>query len=133
MNFRNGIFFLTLAFLQGAFLQGAFLQGAFLQGLLPFQTTPAFANASLDLGQAKTDGSVGEHINGYLQATGQNSSPQVQSLVTTVNQKRKAKYQSIAARRGTSLKAVEALAGKTAIQKTAPGRFVNLGSGWSKK
>ena len=87
---------------------------------------------ALTLHEAKAQGLVGEQANGYLGLV--ISSPQAQSLMNTVNTKRKQKYQEIATRNKTSLSAVEVLAGKTAIQKTKPGQYIQLPSGqWKKK
>ncbi len=92
---------------------------------------PAMGYA-LTLHEAKGQGLVGEKPNGYLGLV--TSSAQAQSLMNNVNAKRKQKYQEIATRNKTSLSAVEALAGKTAIQKTKSGQYVQLPSGqWKKK
>lgn len=104
-----------------------------LLSLIFLSAQPQTACAELGLDQAKASGVVGEQSNGYLAAVSNSPSGEVKSLVNSINEKRKAKYQSIAERRGTSLKAVEALAGKTAIEKTSPGQFVNSGSGWQRK
>lgn len=86
---------------------------------------------SLDLQTAKTQGLVGETLTGYLAPI--QSTPEAQQLVKTINGKRKAHYQEIAKRNGTSLQAVEQLAGKKAIEKTAPGQFIKTSGGWKKK
>ena len=41
-----------------------------------------------------------------------------------INRKRREVYQDIAAKNGTALSAVEALAGKKAIEKTPSGQFI---------
>ncbi|HHD63046.1 MAG TPA: DUF1318 domain-containing protein [Desulfobulbaceae bacterium] len=86
---------------------------------------------ALDLGAAKAQGLVGETVTGYLAPV--KATPEVQKLVNSINAKRKAMYAKIAKRNGTSLPAVEQLAGKKAIEKTPPGQFINLGKGWQKK
>jgi uncharacterized protein YdbL (DUF1318 family) len=92
-------------------------------------SAPAFA---LDLGQAKSQGLVGETASGYLGVV--SGGGDVQQLVNSVNAQRRAEYQSIAQRNGTSLQAVEALAGKKAIERTPPGQYVQLPSGqWVRK
>jgi len=89
---------------------------------------------ALSLGDAKGRGLVGERPNGYLGAVSGNASSGVQSLIDNVNQQRKQRYQQIAKRNKTNLKAVEMLAGKTAIKKTKPGNYIQLPSGqWKKK
>lgn len=89
---------------------------------------PAYA---IDLHPAKAQGLVGETTSGYLAAV--KPSAEVNALVGSINSQRKAVYAEIAKRNGTSLQAVEALAGKKAIQKTPGGQYVNTGGGWSKK
>ncbi|HEB69162.1 MAG TPA: DUF1318 domain-containing protein [Desulfobulbus sp.] len=86
---------------------------------------------ALDLQTAKAQGLVGETLTGYLAPV--KATPEVQQLVKTINTKRKAQYKKIAQRNGTSLQAVEQLAGKKAIEKTPPGQFIKTGGGWQKK
>ncbi len=89
---------------------------------------------ALTLGEAKAKGWVGETPTGYLGIVSGKESREVQALMKDVNRKRKQKYQSIAARNGTSLQTVEVLAGKTAIKKTRSGHYIQLPSGkWTKK
>ncbi len=93
--------------------------------------TPAWA---LSLDDAKAKGLVGEQLNGYLGAVTGQSSPEVNALIQAVNQQRKQRYQDIAKKNNTTLKAVELLAGKTAMKKTKPGNFIQLPSGqWARK
>ncbi len=90
---------------------------------------PAFA---IDLKTAKVRGLVGETPTGYL-APVKPPSPEVAKLIRTINAKRKQHYQEIARRNGTSLQAVEMLAGKKAIEKTPPGQFIRINGRWKKK
>ena len=91
---------------------------------------PAF---SLSLDEAKNKGLVGETPSGYLAAV-HAPSKEVNDLLQDVNAKRKRSYASIAERNGTPVTAVEQLAGKSAVEKTAPGNYVQLPSGeWVKK
>lgn len=95
-------------------------------GLLPVWA------ASLD--HAKAQGLVGEQANGYLGVVAANAPADVKALVADINGKRKNEYQSIAKRNNTSLQAVEALAGKKAVELTPAGQYVRLPSGdWVKK
>ncbi len=87
---------------------------------------------SIDLATAKNQGLVGETPSGYLD-TVKSPSPEVKALVESINAKRKQKYQEIAKRNNTSLQAVEQLAGKKAIEKSAPGSYIKLGGSWQKK
>lgn len=96
--------------------------------VLLLASTSAFA---LDLGQAKAQGLVGETTSGYLAVVV--SSPEAEEVVNIINAQRRAQYQSIAEKNGTSLSAVEALAGQTAIERTSSGQFINTGGGWTQK
>ena len=96
---------------------------------LLFIALPAFA---LDLQTAKNQGLVGETPSGYLEAV-KAPSAEVKALIADVNGKRKQKYKDIAARNNTSLQAVEQLAGKKAIEKSAPGSYIKLGGSWQQK
>lgn len=92
-------------------------------------TQPVFG---LDLQTAKNQGLVGETTSGYLEAV-KTPSSETQALITDINAKRKQKYQDIAARNKTSLQAVEQLAGKKAIEKSASGSYIKLGGSWQQK
>jgi uncharacterized protein YdbL (DUF1318 family) len=96
---------------------------------LLFFTVSAWA---LGLGEAKSRGLVGETPGGYLRAVS-SPSAEVKQLVSRINAERRKVYQGIAKKRGTSLKNVEALAGKKAIDKSAPGEYVFVGGSWRKK
>lgn len=88
---------------------------------------------ALDLQDAKAQGLVGEQLNGYLGAV--KPSAEVNALVADINARRKAMYQEIAQRNGTSVLAVEKLAGQKAIEKTLPGQYIQSpsGSSWQVK
>jgi uncharacterized protein YdbL (DUF1318 family) len=89
---------------------------------------------SATLAQAKSQGLVGEQADGYLGVVAASATADVKALVADINQKRRSEYQAIAQRNNTSLDAVEALAGKKAIDLTPPGQYVRLPSGqWVKK
>jgi len=86
---------------------------------------------AIDLAQAKAEGLVGEMASGYLGVV--KGGGDVQALVKSINDQRRARYQQIAQKNNTSLQNVEALAGKKAIEKTPAGLYVNVGGGWQKK
>jgi len=88
---------------------------------------------SADLRSSKSSGQIGEQLNGYLGLV--TAVPDdVQALVKDINQKRKAVYQNIASKNGTTLQAVEKMAGKKAIKKTPQGQFIRMPSGaWVRK
>ena len=88
---------------------------------------------AIDLQQAKSDGLIGEQLNGYLGVVSGDASSDVTALVRDINAKRKAKYESIAQQNSTSLETVELLAGKKAIEKTKAGNYIQTAAGWKKK
>ena len=90
---------------------------------------PLFA---LSLEEAKAKGLVGEKANGYLGVVASGSG-EAQALTNEVNQKRRQAYEDIARRNGTSIGAVETLAGEKAVQNTKPGNFVEGRGGWVRK
>ncbi len=66
--------------------------------------------SALDLGQAKAQKLVKETASGYLVAV--KPSAEVNALIKKINAGRKAQYQKIAKKQGTSLATVEKLAGQ---------------------
>ena len=87
---------------------------------------------ALSLEEAKSQGLVGEQPSGYLGVVTGGS--EVSGLVQSVNTQRKQKYADIAKKNGTTVSAVEALAGRKAIENTASGHFIKTPSGeWKKK
>ncbi len=87
---------------------------------------------ALDLQQAKSQGLVGERLDGYLGIV--KPSDRVQALVKKINLGRREHYKRIAQQTGTSRDVVEVLAGKKAIQKTPAGQYIQNASGaWIKK
>ncbi len=87
---------------------------------------------AIDLGSAKSKGLVGETPQGYLAPVG-SPTGEVKNLIDSINAQRKAQYAKIAKNNGTSLPAVEKMAGKQAISKTTPGNFVKVNGAWKKK
>jgi len=85
-----------------------------------------------DIRTAKAAGQIGEQLNGYLGVV--SSAPaDVRALVQDINQKRRAVYQNIASKNGTSLQVVEQMAAKKAINKTPSGQYVQSPGGWVRK
>jgi len=87
------------------------------------------AGWAIGLDEAKGQGLVGEQPNGYLEVVKADAAADVRALVADINAKRRQKYDEIAGKNQTSLQVVEALAGKTAIEKTPPGQYVKSPSG----
>tara|TARA_R110002049_G_scaffold24316_7_gene86390 strand:- start:2057 stop:2392 length:336 start_codon:yes stop_codon:yes gene_type:complete len=98
---------------------------------LALSLTMTMSALAMDLDQAKASGLVGETNMGYIAAV--KPSPEVDALVVSINSQRKVYYQEIAKKNDISLQAVEARAGLKAIEKTAPGGYINTGDGWIQK
>ena len=102
--------------------------------LLISMMTISVAIAASPLTQPKTDGLIGEQSNGYIGLVTQNVSADIKKLVNEANANRKAGYQKIAKKKGTSLADVERVGGNTAIEKTLRGNYIRDASGtWRKK
>lgn len=84
-----------------------------------------------ELSDAKSQGLVGEQPDGYLGVIV--SSNATDTLVSTINAKRKSNYQSLATKNNLTLSQVEALAAKKAYSKTEAGHFIWVKGKWSKK
>lgn len=96
---------------------------------------PATAQAQPTVDGAKAAGLVGEQWNGYLGLVGDGASAEVRKLIEEINLKRRQKYREIARTNGTSLEAVEAIAGKKLVERAASGTYVRTGpnQGWVAK
>jgi len=93
-------------------------------------STGAFA---LDVQSAKAQGLVGEQTDGYLGIPNPPGSDEVQKLVADTNLKRRAHYQEIANGNGTSLEAVQELAGQKLVTSAKAGEYVRGSDGvWTK-
>lgn len=88
---------------------------------------------ALGLDEARTQGLVGETLNGYIEPVSQ-ATPEVQALTSEINSKRKQEYQEISARNGQPLDVVEKLAAGKIIAKLGSGQYYKDQSGnWVKK
>lgn len=86
------------------------------------------------LSDAKAAGQVGEKPDGYLGAVSSGAPASVQALVADINARRKAEYQSIAAKNGQTVNVVEALVAAKLAGKARPGEYIMAPSGqWVKK
>jgi uncharacterized protein YdbL (DUF1318 family) len=87
---------------------------------------------ALDLDAAKQQGLVGEQPNGYLGVV--KATPDAVQLVSDINAKRRQAYERIARDNGITLEQVSALAGQKAIEKSAPGAYIQTPAGqWLQK
>jgi len=106
---------------------------AIILSCLLFFFTPLMA-FGVTLDEAKQQGSLGERPDGYLGLAKPPATPDVISLMKDINNKRRDVYKGIAEKNGTALSAVEALAGKKAIEKTTSGQFIMQPDGtWTPK
>lgn len=88
---------------------------------------------AMDLQAAKNQGLVGERPDGYLGAV-VSGRADVTALIRDINSKRRAEYQAIAQKRGTSLAAVEQFIGQKLINRAEPGQYVMTPGGqWVRK
>ncbi len=94
----------------------------------------AFAGSvfALTLKEARSSGLVGEQLDGYVGVVV--SSPEVEALVTSINKRRKEKYQQLAKKNNISIVDVAKIAGGKSIQRAAKGTWIQSASGnWVKK
>ncbi len=102
----------------------AFLAAMALGAVL--STPPAIAGP---VGDAKAAGLVGERPDGYLGVV----KPGAEGLVNQTNARRRGEYQAIAKKRGSSLAAVESVAGRKRMAASPPGSFVFSGGKWVRR
>lgn len=85
---------------------------------------------AVDINSAKNDGLVGEQLNGYLGLVN-TTDVDAAALVTEINRKRKAHYQSIANKQNTALANIEQIAGEKLVQRAkSSGQHYQTNSGW---
>lgn len=86
-----------------------------------------------DISSLKNQGIVGENANGYVELVVSSASPEAQSLVNSINSRRKSIYQKQAKKNNLSLAEVEAIAGKRNVSKTKSGHYIKPAGSWVKK
>ncbi len=102
--------------------------------MLALLLLPATASAEFLLGQAKSAGQVGEQLDGYLGLIDQRAPADVKKMVLDTNERRKQRYEKVAARLGTSLEQVGKTAAVRHYKHTQPGELVQAEDGsWAKK
>jgi len=91
----------------------------------------AYADA---LDDAKIALQIGEQWDGYIGAVNASPGPEITNLVSSINDKRRARYTQIANSNSITLHDVEVLAAKKTFSRTQPGHMVKAQSGgWYKK
>ena len=88
---------------------------------------------SADLGQAKSQGLVGERLDGYLQLMNPGAPQDVKKMVESINAQRRAAYTDIAKRNNISTADVGRMTAPKAIASSPPGTPVQTTSGWTRK
>ena len=87
---------------------------------------------ALNLGEAKNNGLVGETPSGYLAAV-KSPDDATKKLIKDINSRRNVQYKKISKSNGTSIKAVESVAGEKAMNMTKKGHFIKVDGKWIKK
>ena|SRR5690554_2426169 len=104
---------------------------ALLGLLLAFAAAPAWA---LTLAEAKTQGLVGEKVDGYIAAVVPNPDAEVQALVRSTNDGRREVYADLARRNGISVRDVGVLSAEKLREKAVSGEYIQMPSGeWQRK
>jgi uncharacterized protein YdbL (DUF1318 family) len=94
----------------------------------------ANAASAVNLDDAKSAGKIGEGVDGYVHLVDKNAPADVKALVKEVNEKRRAKYASIAKKRGAPVEEVAALMGAKLVERAPAGEHVLDSNGkWRKK
>ncbi|EMF0719362.1 YdbL family protein [Citrobacter sp. Marseille-Q6884] len=91
------------------------------------------ANAfALTLNEARTQGRVGETLNGYLVAL--KTDAQTLALVSDINKARSASYQQLAESNNIPVDDVAKMAGQKLVERAKPGEYVQgINGKWLKK
>lgn len=96
---------------------------------LSFITSNAWA---LTLNEARTQGRVGETLNGYLVAL--QTDAETQALVSEINKARSASYQQLAESNNTPPEEVAKMAGQKLVARAKPGEYVQgINGKWLRK
>jgi uncharacterized protein YdbL (DUF1318 family) len=89
---------------------------------------------AIDIHTAKEQGLVGEANTGYLAAVKSPAGSEIAALISEVNARRKAEFESTAAKTGATIEQVRARFYQLAVQKTASGHYYQDASGsWQRK
>ena len=89
---------------------------------------------AITLDQAKSQGLVGEKVDGYIAAVIANPNAEVQALIDSTNDGRRKVYADVAQGTNTTLEAVGVVSAEKLRDKAARGEYVQSTSGqWEKK
>lgn len=108
-----------------------FKKTAFFTTLAALTLAASVAVAGMSLQAAKSQGLVGERPDGLVGAV--KPSAEVEALVAETNSERMKTYNAIAAKNGTAVEKVQAVAGQKLIDNAGPGEYVMSANGWVRK
>lgn len=87
---------------------------------------------ALTLDEARSQGRVGETLNGYLVAL--KTDVETQTLVKDINEARNRSYQQLAKQNNVSTEDIAKLAGQKLVERAKPGEFVQgINGKWLRK
>ncbi|AHE58005.1 hypothetical protein EAKF1_ch0081c [Escherichia albertii KF1] len=87
---------------------------------------------ALTLDEARSQGRVGETLNGYLVAL--KTDAETQTLVKDINEARNRSYQQLAKQNNVSTEDIAKLAGQKLVERAKPGEFVQgINGKWLRK
>ncbi|EGH7164885.1 YdbL family protein [Salmonella enterica] len=87
---------------------------------------------ALTLDEARTQGRVGETLNGYLVAL--KNDAEIQKLVLDINHARRASYQQLADSNHLPVDEVAEMAGQKLVERARPGEYVQgINGKWMRK
>jgi uncharacterized protein YdbL (DUF1318 family) len=101
---------------------------------LALSLAPAASAGDPQIEEAQRQGVIGERIDGYLGVVSGNVDPALMRKMNEINNMRRALYDDISRRTGTSPAQVARLTGEKQIAKAKAGEFVMRENGrWTKK
>ena len=94
----------------------------------------SFPVLAQSLDQAKSQGLIGEQLNGYVGIVTSSPSSELRSMVNEINQQRRALYQRSAQEASVTLDVFEARAGQRLQERAKSGEFIQDKNGqWRRK
>jgi len=112
-----------------------FQTGLMVACLLAFTVGGALAAESKSLiDMAKKAGQVGEKFDGYIGLVDQSAPEKIKKMVKDTNERREARYGSIAMKRGATVESVAKQAAAKILKRVKPGEMIQTADGkWIKK
>jgi len=105
---------------------------AMIATISPKGALAAGADSLLEKGKAA--GQVGEKLDGYIGLIDESAPENIKKMVKDTNERRKARYESIAKSRGTNVESVSKLAAAKILERVKPGQLFEGADGkWVEK